>query len=665
MSACWYFPWQKSGLTDYHSIPTEKALDSDLEIFVREVLQNANDQGLDNDDPVEVRFRFHEVDGEVDTFLEQLDWREGLCPHIEGATENEQARDPGLKRFLDHFDGERLLVLTIEDRNTTGLVGGETDNDQPFGALVKDFGGTEKPSSSSGGSHGVGKTVLWAFSGLSTVLFNSVPHRSDFDDAGTPPRLVGRSILPAHEHEDENKTYANHGWFGSDDPSRIDNIGRPASMWAGDGSERLAEALCVDRDTSEPGTTIGVLGFRVPGESLDPDVSEIADQIRAASAKHFWPAMVRDNLEVFVGTPDESEDTRIEWDDAPGVEPFVRCFERQFDADFGELDGPGTTARTDIELTVPRENDEVVDAPQDPVETECDLLVRQLDPSDTRVFERSTDDDLAPNRVARLRGAEMVVDYVSMDRAASRGPDFAAVLVCGEARTHPGEAASSEHRAAEQFLRRSEPTQHDGWVGSKNDYLKKHYTGTIVKEVAALRGDRLEAALRDVVEQEVESGDEVSGVPDLIPVMDGYSGSDSESTGSPLEWVRRPTSSFTGSHWEFEAEGRPKEDHGEWQLKVELLERDGDGRIADRLDVEGFTTVTPSVEQSVDGGVGILEMAPHVDTVRFRGRSTSILDSSADLAEAFETGVVTDTEVDVDATIDPPKSAETDGGGDP
>lgn len=664
MSARWYFPWQKSGLTDYHSIPTEKALDSDLEIFVREVLQNANDQGLDNDDPVEVRFRFHEVAEDVETFLDHLDWEDGLRPHVEGATENEQARDPGLKRFLDHFGGERLLVLTIEDRNTTGLVGDETDNDQPFGALVKDFGGTEKPESSSGGSHGVGKTVLWAFSGFSTVLFNSVPHHFDFDDAGTPPRLVGRSILPAHEHEEENKTYTNHGWFGADDPERIDDIGRPPSTWGDDGSADLAEALRVGRDTSEPGTTIGVLGFRVPGESLDPDVAEIADQIRAASAKHFWPAMVRGNLEVFVGTPEDSDDTRVKWADAPGVEPFVRCFERQFDTDSEELDGPGTTARTGVDLTVPRENDEVVDAPHDEIETECDLLVRQLDPSDTRVFERSTDDDLAPNRVARLRGAEMIVDYVPMDRAASRGPDFAAVLVCGEARTPPGESASPEHLAAEQFLRRSEPTQHDDWVGSRNDYLKKHYTGTIVKEVAALRGDRLETALRDVVEQDVESGDEVSGVPDLIPVMDGHSGSDSESTGTPLEWVRHPTSSFTGSHWEFEAEGRPKGDHGEWRLEVELLERDGDGRIADRLDVETFTSVTPSVDRSVDDGVGVLEMAAHVDTVRFRGRSTQVLDSAADLAEAFETGVVTDTEVDVDATIEAPQPVEADGGDD-
>lgn len=50
----------------------------------------------------------------LDTFLEVLDWgRDSLSPadlrwHIERAIQNKQARNPGLKRFLNNFDGERL-----------------------------------------------------------------------------------------------------------------------------------------------------------------------------------------------------------------------------------------------------------------------------------------------------------------------------------------------------------------------------------------------------------------------------------------------------------------------------------------------------------------------------------------------------------------------------
>ncbi|WP_191907521.1 hypothetical protein [Haloarcula sp. CBA1131] len=143
----WKFPDQASGLTDYHSMPTEKALDSELETFVREVLQNANDQGLPNDDPVKVTFEFNRLTGDdLDKYLEALQWTGQADPpanlewHVERAIENEQARDPGLRRFVDSFEGDELLVLTVHDENTTGLVGEEDDSSQPYGALVKDFG---------------------------------------------------------------------------------------------------------------------------------------------------------------------------------------------------------------------------------------------------------------------------------------------------------------------------------------------------------------------------------------------------------------------------------------------------------------------------------------------------------------------------------------------
>lgn len=295
-SARWKFPDQESGLTDYHSIPTEKALDSELETFVREVLQNANDQGIRDQEPVKVTFDFNKLTDELDGFLDALQWNnqpddaKNLRWHIQRAMENEQARDPGLKRFMEGFNQQELLVLSIHDENTTGLNGEEDDSSDPFGALVKDFGGSEKPESSSGGSHGVGKTVLWAFSGLSTVIFNSTPndHQSDC----TPPRLIGRSILPAHKHEDDNKTYTNHGWFGLNSVEEISRLGRPPSVWNDDGkSSELADSLCVSRDNSSSGTSIGVVGFRIPGEEMHPDPEELVEDISHAAVKHFWPAI--------------------------------------------------------------------------------------------------------------------------------------------------------------------------------------------------------------------------------------------------------------------------------------------------------------------------------------------------------------------------------------
>lgn len=652
----WKFPDQESGLTDYHSIPTEKALDSELETFVREVLQNANDQGIYDDQPVKVTFEFNRLTDDLDDFLDALQWdnqskdSDNLRWHIKRAMENEQARDPGLKRFLEGFEREELLVLSIHDENTTGLVGEEDDSSEPFGALVKDFGGSEKPESSSGGSHGVGKTVLWAFSGISTVLFNSTP--DDYSSEYTPPRLIGRSILPAHEHEDENKTYTNHGWFGLDSEDDISRLGRPPSVWDDSGTaSQLADSLCVGRDTESLGTSIGVVGFRIPGEDTHPDPEELVDDISHAAVKHFWPAIARGDLEVKVQTPDGTE-RKADWDAAPGVKPFAKCYGELFDVETSELEGPGSVAKTQVRVTVPKENSDVIDSPDPEYDTAGDLLVRQLTPDDKEALESDSDQDLKANRVARLRGAQMIVNYVDKSSLADRGSDFVSVLVCGEAQSPNGETPSDEQKSLEKFLKRSEPTQHDDWQGSKNDYLKKHYDGTIVKEIAALSGERLEQALAEIVHEEIESGEEVPGMDDVATVMDGRS-TDGKGAGSVMQWERGPRTWFEDGRWYFEGEGGPDvDDHGFWDITVELDRLDVDASESDSVPVDSITPLTGGVTV-VDAGDGKkLEVPSSIDVVEFEGSSESVTASSGDINEAFEIGDITEVRLDVSASVE-------------
>lgn len=651
MASKWLFPTQKSGLTDYHSIPTEKALDSKLETFIREVLQNSNDQGLDNDDPVEVHFRFQELTGDdLEAYLEALDWEEELKSHVVGATENEQARDPGLERFLNEFDEERLLVLTIEDRNTTGLEGNETDNNQPYGALVKDFGGSEKPDASSGGSHGVGKTVLWAFSGISTVLFCSNPRTiPDFDgEDRTPPRLVGRSILPAHDHEDETLSYTNHGWFGFDDEEEIDRIGRPRSIWSSDdGWSDVAESLGVDRDTDTTGTNISVVGFRIPGQEINPDPEELADDFLTASVKHFWPAMERGELEVYVETPNEGTRS-ADWSDAPGVKPFAKTF-RKRDSSLGEsLEEPGDIAKTTVDITVPEENTDLVDDPDDEFETDVDLLVRHLSPGDTVDLENIDDDDLEPKRVARMRGANMIVDYVDVSNVGGRTKDFVGVMVAGEGRTPEGESSSEEDKAVEKFLKRSEPTQHDDWIGSGNDYLKKYYTGTIVKEVEGLSGSRLLGELEEIVDEEVESGTDIPSLSDRIRIMTGRN-EDVKTNGTvqTFDWEKTPSPTFEDGQWRFSGEVGPSADeHGGWELEIELVEYDEEDNKAGEVPVSSITPLTSGVSLKKRDGDWVIEADASTGTVEFEGESAPRPDPD------FEVGEITLTEVVVSGEIE-------------
>lgn len=655
-STKWEFPDQESGLTDYHSIPTAEALDRDLETFVREVLQNANDQRLDNDDPARVTFDLRRLTDELPEFLGSLKWGDEMQSpsqlrwHVERATENDQARDPGLRRFLNGFDEEELLVLTIHDENTTGLVGSETDNSEPYGALVKDFGGSQKPDSSSGGSFGLGKTVLWAFSGVSTVLFNSVPYHPEPDHE--PPRLVGRSILPAHEHRTPERTFTNHGWFGEDDEEEIERLGRPPSLWDDDGAASdLAESLCVDRPSDRPGTSIGVVGFRVPGEDLHPDPSELSAQFRHAAVKHFWPAMVRDELEVFVRTPDGGQ-TQATYDDAPGVQPFVECYGAAFADHDSELSSPGEIGATTVEVTVPAENGEVVDDPTPEYETECDLIVRRLSPTDAESLDADDDSALSRNTVARLRGAQMIVDYVDENSLGDRASDFVAVLVCGEAQAAPGMEPTDEQRALEQFLKRSEPTQHDEWKGSKNDYLKKFYSGTIVKEVAALAGDRLEAALAELVREEVESGDSVPDMDDVAPVTEGRDMNENGGGKSAIKWDERPETEFDGRRWTFSGEGGPRDDdHGEWTVALELVRLDSDESTSDAIPVDSVTPQTAGVGFSTDGDGVKLNVPADTDTVAFEGESEPVVGEDVTVSKAFELGLITQAKLRVSAEV--------------
>jgi len=650
----WDFPSQKSGITEYHDLPTKEALDSDLETFVREVLQNANDQGLDNDEPVNVTFEFQQID-DVGKFLETFNWddtdasAENLRWHIKRANENEKTRDAGLKRFLNGFDEEELLVLTIHDENTTGLYGSEDDSSSPYGALVKDFGSSEKPSSSSGGSFGLGKTVLWAFSGISTVLFNSTP--VNVLDDHEPPRLVGRSILPSHEHEDGVDTYTNHGWFGLDDEKARSQLGRLPSVWQDQGPvEEVAETLGVGRGDRGTGTSIGVVGFRIPGEDLNPDPKELADDFRHAAIKHFWPAISRGDLNVSVKTPKGDEEVAT-LDDAPGVRPFQEAYEQLFQPVSSKLEKPGDFAKTEVELTVPEENDEVVDEPDPSYDTSVDVVLRQLNPADSNALEESEDSDIGPNHVARLRGAQMIVDYLDKGNVADRGKNFAAVLTAGEAQTPGGEVPTDEQLSVEKFVKRSEPTQHDDWVGSKNEYLKKHYSGTIVREINGLAGERLERELADVVREEVESGDEVPDMDDVAPIMQGRS-TDGPGGGSVMEWEKEPSTSFDGESWQFTGSGGPKEDHNGWELKIRIDRIDAEESQSEVIPISSITPDPTGATVSYQKKGVKLIMDSTVDKIEFEGQSDEVLNPGEDYSEALEVGDLTEVRLDVSAEVE-------------
>src|SRR5690606_38477855 len=198
-----------------------------LGTFVREVVQNGNDQALG---PAQIDFDLITLAGaELRTFQKALRWPT-LRAHLAGAGTTPTPSGRRLAAFLEQVESrERLLLCRINDRNTVGLTGEEDGENSHFRALCKDmlFSVKQAGGEGAGGSYGLGKSVLWSFSGLATVLFASTLSK---DPPGhRSPRLIGRAELPYHEVDDE--PFTGPGWFGCD-VELDDHRRRAESLWS-------------------------------------------------------------------------------------------------------------------------------------------------------------------------------------------------------------------------------------------------------------------------------------------------------------------------------------------------------------------------------------------------------------------------------------------------
>src|SRR5215218_7647615 len=237
-------------------LATAHVIEPELDKFVREVLQNARDQRT-NDEIVRVHFAFHRLDGEFkDRFLDCMGWEE-LEPHLEAAANQGGVTiGPQLERALHQATEDfPLLVLRIDDSGTRGLMGGEDEPGGNFNALTRNTLVTGEDSRYRGGSFGLGKSVLWRFSSLSTVLFSS---RIE-EGPQWRFRLFGRTELPFHR-TDNSRLWAGPGWFGLEQEAGTGRR-RAVSGWD-EQVEDLARKIFLDRPARlGTGTTILVVGF--------------------------------------------------------------------------------------------------------------------------------------------------------------------------------------------------------------------------------------------------------------------------------------------------------------------------------------------------------------------------------------------------------------------
>lgn len=616
MSGGWYFREMDDKAEQNADLLTKHAFENDVATFVRETLQNANDARVrDSEDPVRVSYRFDRLSGqELDSFLDNLDWAAedgdvGLYDHLRAAGEVEDDRQ--LEEYLDHVENEReLLLLTVEDRNTQGLDGSETEDGTNYTALIRDMGRSNK-SAGEGGSHGVGKTVLWAFSGTSTVLFNSYPTRNT---AGNdPPRFVGRTLLPDHRDDETEQLYSGNGWYGRVDPD--DPNGRYVSMW-GDDASGQAETLRAEHRTGpmETGTAATVVGFRDPTSEGYPDLDELWETFRSEVARYFWPAIENGDLEVSLERADGTTE-QVEPSDVDVVAPFVKCFEERETPD-DDLESRGNVVGGGIEFDLPNKK-----AGEDR-ETEprgyLDVYAKKPSPGD---------DEHHLNEVAIFRGAGMVVEYVSMSGAASYGSDFYGLLMAGEARGWLGETSVADPDV-EELLRTSEPAAHDEWKGYKNSRLQSTYERGCATAVHELTRSKLKQCLQNLVASDAgKEGGMIDSMKRKIPKADRGS-STSKSGGisisSPEAFDLGLDFDYSGGRWTFDGTIQPEADDVEsWTATLSIVTLGEENNETGGLDIELASLESGTAETRLEDGRFVVEVEGSPEPVGVEGQSAS------------------------------------------
>ncbi len=561
--------------------PSEHAFRHDLATFVREVVQNANDQAVG---APRVSLDLHEVSGPAfEAFRKAVAW-DTLEPHLRGAHSTRAGA-----RVVEHLDRvlekDRILLLRVSDHNTVGLTGEESEGESHFRALCKDTLFSHKQSESAGGSYGLGKSVLWAFSGLSTVLFAS---RLQEDPKGfTSPRVIGRTELPSHAVDGEG--FTGSGWFG-----RVVDLEhgflRAESLW-GRAAAALAENLHLDRDETS-GTSILILGFRDPTADVRGTVDAMQKAIRAAAARNFWPAMelATRGLKVDVGG------AAVRPAEISNASPFVECWRGRHRA-VDVLEAPGDVVVRSISIDLPKRRDT-----GKAVTGRVDLIVKLADDGHN---------DANTGEVAMFRGAGMVVRYWDQSALARSLRPFHAVVACGTGRCEEPDVTDD---AIERFLRAAEPPGHDHWHSTPA--LRDSFQRGYLKALKRLESDIVHQ-LREALAPSVSRG--IQG-PDRLRVRFPIGKSGGEGGGPSAFLFERLHAKFDGARWSFHGALKPSVASRPWRARIRLHEVSEDGRSLDPVAIERLDT-DEGVKVSIADGVAELEADSGIDRVGFEGSS--------------------------------------------
>lgn len=289
---CWNFPLLGTGsLSGSNDAAITMFKGSGImDGLAREVCQNsldARDSDVPETDPVKVKFKLFVLKRDCYPMFSEFE------KAVKGARDywnNNALKTQKITDFLDtvekYLSMDEIPVLIMSDYNTIGLNGvnqvpGETSY---WELLVNTEGISIKQNQNSAGSFGIGKNAPFAYSGLSTVFYNTLAK-----DGGRGFEGVTHLVTTQKEYKGEMRpTHSSGKYLYLED----EYTGRP--IIPGDNC-RLAEIDEFNRSVT--GTDVAVFGFKTE------EYENWEQSVAVAVLKNFILAINDGKLEVEIESP--------------------------------------------------------------------------------------------------------------------------------------------------------------------------------------------------------------------------------------------------------------------------------------------------------------------------------------------------------------------------
>jgi len=477
---------------------------SQAETFLRETLQNACDQKRDDASQIDFVVDVFQVAGQKKKLIDEF------------FSEARLGQDPlGFSKLKESKTFEAMVVA---DRGTVGLVG---PVDASIDETPSNFAGfffnvgRQSSESSSGGSFGLGRTVLTNASEYSTILVYS-----QFLQKGKIcKRFMGMAIRGTFAHG--GRRYTGRHWFGKE-PSKNSGLVSPFEDLD---AENYAKAFgMLDYLGNETGFVAMVIGNALITNPDSPTLSksqreEAIKDIQLAACIYGWPHMLgskRNRSVNFKFCLNGNPISEMDPSKMPGLSEFVKCYE----ALNSQTEGV--------------ESRDIYFSPGGAKKEPTGKLTWLNIPTSQSDREWAKRGSIPLSAVALMRQANFVVKYLEvtqkLDQISTRG-------------------IFKSNSSFDSDFRKSEPVAHDDWVPSKLQ-LKPNARNPIkqtienikenFKELAGIKGEFQDGSasviLGNVVGRLLD-GLTLTGPPKPPPPSGGGSGGGGISGGQNIQVV--------------------------------------------------------------------------------------------------------------------------------